>query len=77
MSPKMPVVTGVELVRVLKQVGFVERRQKGSHLHMFRAADHRRVTIPIHSGRSIPIGTLKAILKDAGLNNELLRELLG
>jgi len=76
MSPKMPVVNGSELVRALKKAGFVERRQKGSHLHMFRESDKRRVTIPIHAGRNIPIGTLKAILKDADLTTDQMLELL-
>jgi len=76
MSPKTPVVTGPELVRALKKAGFIERRQKGSHLHMFRDSDKRRVTIPVHARRNIPIGTLKAILKDADVSTDQMLELL-
>jgi predicted RNA binding protein YcfA (HicA-like mRNA interferase family) len=43
---------------------------------MFRDRDKRRVTIPIHKGRDIPVGTLKAILKDADVTIEELRKLL-
>jgi len=43
---------------------------------MFRESDKRRVTIPIHAGRNIPIGTLKAILKDADLTTDQMLELL-
>jgi predicted RNA binding protein YcfA (HicA-like mRNA interferase family) len=76
MTEKTPVLTGAELVRVLETVGFVARRQKGSHLHMFREVDRRRVTVPIHKRKNLPIGTLKAILKDADMTVEHLRELI-
>jgi len=76
MTQKIPVMTGPELIRALEAIGFVARRQKGSHLHLFRESDHRRVTVPIHKGKDIPVGTLKAILKDAGLTADELRKLL-
>jgi predicted RNA binding protein YcfA (HicA-like mRNA interferase family) len=76
MTQKIPVMTGPELVRALETIGFVARRQKGSHLQLFRESDRRRVTIPIHKGKDIPVGTLKAILKDAGLTADELRKLL-
>jgi len=76
MTQKIPVMTGPELIRTLEAIGFVGRRQKGSHLHLFRESDRRRVTVPIHKGKDIPIGTLKAILKDAGLTADELRKLL-
>ncbi|NWF91266.1 MAG: type II toxin-antitoxin system HicA family toxin [Ignavibacteriaceae bacterium] len=73
---KLPAITSSELVRVVKKFGFVEQRQKGSHLHLKRDSDKRRVTIPIHKGRDIPKGTLTAILKDAGISiEEFLDEL--
>lgn len=74
MSLKLPNVNGLQLVRVLERCGFVRRRQKGSHVHLFRASDKRRVTVPVHQGKDIPKGTLKAILKDAGLDVEDLRK---
>ena len=76
MTQKFPVVTGLELVRVLEAIDFVSRRQKGSHVHLYRENDKRRVTVPVHKGRSIPIGTLKSILKDADLTSDQLRKLL-
>lgn len=44
-------------------MGFVKHHQVGSHAQ-FKHPDKRRVTIPIHHGKDIPTGTLKAILKD-------------
>lgn len=73
---KLPAVSSSDLIRVVKKYGFVEHRQKGSHLHLKRDSDKRRITIPIHKGRDIPKGTLTAILKDANISiEEFLSEL--
>jgi predicted RNA binding protein YcfA (HicA-like mRNA interferase family) len=59
-------MTPRELRRILEQNGFVFTRQSGSHAIFKHPISKRRVVLPIHS-RDIPIGTLHAILKDAGL----------
>jgi predicted RNA binding protein YcfA (HicA-like mRNA interferase family) len=55
-----------ELRRILEQNGFMFTRQSGSHAIFKHPVIKRRVVLPIHSS-DIPIGTLNAILKDAGL----------
>jgi predicted RNA binding protein YcfA (HicA-like mRNA interferase family) len=64
------------LIRVLKRAGFEEQQQRGSHLHLRRVSDGKRVTVPVHKGRSIPTGTLRAILRDADIGIEKFLELL-
>ena len=76
MSPKLPSVDARQLIRALKGVGFEEQRQRGSHLHLKRDSDGKRVTVPVHKGRSIPTGTLRAILRDADISIEAFLELL-
>ena len=76
MSPKLPRVGCRQLVRVLKRAGFQEQRQRGSHLHMRRASDGKRVTVPVHRERAVPIGTLRAILRDADISVDEFCELL-
>ena len=76
MSEHLPRITCSQLVQVLKRAGFEEQRQKGSHVTLKRYSDGRRTTVPIHKGHEVPIGTLKAILRDANISNEQLRELL-
>jgi len=70
MSPKLPVVSGEQLVRALTKFGYSVARQKGSHVRMRHASDPRRipVTVPLHS--EVAPGTLRRILKDAGLSVE-------
>lgn len=67
MSPRLPRITAKELIRFLKQNGFVMHRSKGSHQHFIQPTSGRIVTIPVHPGKIIGPGLLKAILKQAGL----------
>jgi predicted RNA binding protein YcfA (HicA-like mRNA interferase family) len=76
MSEKFPRIDCQELIRALERAGFVKKRQKGSHLHMWREADKKRVTVPVHKGKIVPPGTLRAILRDADISFEEFRELL-
>ena len=60
---KLPVLKAKELIKVLNKMGFFEFHRVGSHAQ-FKHPDGIKTTIPIHSGKDIPSGTLKAILKD-------------
>jgi len=76
MSPKLPRVDCRQLIRALKRAGFEEQRQRGSHLHLRRASDGKRVTVPVHKGRTVPTGTLRAILRDADISIDEFQGLL-
>jgi predicted RNA binding protein YcfA (HicA-like mRNA interferase family) len=73
--PKLPALRGNEVIRVLGKVGFQAIRQKGSHVRM-KHEDGRVVTIPVHAGKTIGIGLLSKILRDAELTREEFIELL-
>jgi len=70
MSPKLPVVSGDELVRALRKFGYQVVRQKGSHVRLRHSSDPQRlpVTVPLHS--EIATGTLRRILRDAAVSLE-------
>lgn len=72
--PKLPVISGKELIRALEKFGFVSVRQSGSHVIM-EHADGRVTTVPVHGKKGIPIGTLKAILRDVDVSPDNLREI--
>lgn len=67
MSKKLPSLRPREVVRILERAGFAKWRQRGSHLTMYRARDHRALTVPIHFAKAIPKGTLRALIKQGGL----------
>ena len=59
-----------EIVKRLKQLGFVfDRQAAGSHEIWYHSNTHRYTTIPNHPG-DMPEGTLRAILKQAGIEPE-------
>ena len=59
-------MTPKEMVRFLKRNGFVELRQKGSHLMMINYETGNQTPVPMHS-KDLPKGTERGILKQAGL----------
>ncbi|MFN7640140.1 MAG: type II toxin-antitoxin system HicA family toxin [bacterium] len=59
-----------EIVKLLKHLGLEFHRQAaGSHEIWFNPALNRYTTIPTHPG-DMPEGTLRAILKQAGIDAE-------
>lgn len=65
--PKLPSVSGERVVKALKRPGFVQLRQKGSHVSLEkRVSDHTwKTVVPMHS--EVAKGTLSDILKQCGL----------
>jgi predicted RNA binding protein YcfA (HicA-like mRNA interferase family) len=69
-------LTARDVIKKLKKAGFVfDRQAKGSHEIWYNPITKRRTTIPNHPGVDIPKGTLKAIIKEAGLTVEVFLEL--
>ena len=73
---KLPRVTGREVVRALERAGFVFDRQRGSHVILTHPQTRQRVSVPVHAGRIVKLGTLKGILEDAGLSRDEFGRLL-
>ena len=59
-----------EIVKILKKLGFEFHRQAaGSHEIWFNQQTNRFTTIPNHAGE-MPEGTLRAILRQAGVDQD-------
>ena len=67
--PKLPNFTSKKLLKKLKQLGFIEDHQSGSHLVMFNPQTGKRAVIAMHLGE-IPKGTLISLLREAGISRE-------
>lgn len=67
---RMPQIQARELVAFLRQHGFVEDRQVGSHLTLWNEEHHVSVTVPVHTGCNLGRGLAVRILKDAGFTVE-------
>ncbi len=73
MSNKLPVISGHQLIKAFAKDGYFIHDQKGSHIHLRHPAK-RPLTIPNHN--EISRGTLRAILREAGLSTDEFMELL-
>ena len=62
-----------EVLARLQRAGFVVRRQSGSHV-ILRHPNGRQTYVAVHTA-DIPIGTFRAILKQAGLSEEEFKSL--
>ena len=72
---KLPTdLSGREVRAALERVGFVFRRQSGSHMVLRRGDPYARAVVPDH--KQIRTGTLRRIIADAGLTVEEFMRLL-
>ncbi len=53
-----------EVISILKKLGYIEKRQTGSHLMMFHPGKNKIIPIPVHS-KDIKKGLIKGIIKQA------------
>ena len=69
--PKTPPLTPQKIIKLLEKKGFVLDRTKGSHRIYLHPETRQRVVIPFHR-KDTPIGTMLAILRQAGIDKEEL-----
>lgn len=70
---KLPVISGKGLIKALTKIGYSVHDKRGSHVHL-RHAERRPLTVPFHG--TIARGTLRTIIKQAGLSREEFLKLL-
>lgn len=72
---KLPTdLSGRDMVRALGKIGFVVKRQRGSHIVLRRENPAARVVVPDH--KILRVGTLRSILHEAGITTDELLALL-
>ena len=64
------VLSGLEVIKILKKAGFIAVRQKGSHARLEKVGENGliKITVPLH--KELKKGTLMRIIKDSGLTPE-------
>jgi predicted RNA binding protein YcfA (HicA-like mRNA interferase family) len=68
--PKLPRLSGADAIRALEKLGFLQVRQRGSHVVLKRvgASAVTGCVVPLHA--ELAIGTLRGILRQAGVTRE-------
>jgi predicted RNA binding protein YcfA (HicA-like mRNA interferase family) len=74
--PKLPSLTARKVIQALKRAGFVEDRQKGSHLMLIHPESNARTVVPVHAGKTIKDPLLRSIIRDANLSVDEFFQLL-
>jgi predicted RNA binding protein YcfA (HicA-like mRNA interferase family) len=64
--PKLPVLSGTDVIKMLEQLGFEQIRQRGSHVVMRRGSVG--TVVPLH--KELKTGTLAGIIRQAGLTQD-------
>ena len=64
---KLRLLSGREICRILSAHGFVQIRQRGSHIVMQKKLPDNTVTIPIPDHKEIRIGTLQSIIRQSDI----------
>lgn len=75
MAGNLPIVSGRTVARALAAAGFEPRRQRGSHI-LLRRTEHPRLTVSVPDHKVVQLGTLRAIIRQAGLTVDEFKTLL-
>lgn len=68
----MKSVSGKALCKIVEHNGWMLKRVTGSHHIYAKKGVSVILSVPVHSNRDLPAGTLRSLLKDAGLTEEEL-----
>lgn len=60
----------LRVLRALKRFGWDEVRSSGSHRVLKKTGHPVLISVPVHRGRPIKQGTMRKILKNAGVSEE-------
>ena len=66
--PKLKKVSGEETIRVLEKLGFQQVRQRGSHVVLKKQTSEKVIGCVVLLHKELAVGTLRGILKQAGVS---------
>jgi predicted RNA binding protein YcfA (HicA-like mRNA interferase family) len=65
---KLRILSGKQVCDILEKHGFIQVRQRGSHIVMQKRLPDTTITVPVPNHSEIRIGTLQSIIRQSGLN---------
>ncbi|WP_291320532.1 type II toxin-antitoxin system HicA family toxin [Desulfonatronospira sp.] len=68
--------SGITVVRAFQNAGWSVSRKRGSHVVLEKPGHEATLSIPVHKGRDIKRGTLRDLIKDAGMTVDEFTSLL-
>jgi len=67
---KLPIASGMEVVKALNKLGFSVSRQSGSHMILIKETSEGKRTVVVPKHRELAKGTLLSIISQSGLSKE-------
>ncbi len=64
---KLRVLSGSDVCAILGRGGFVEVRQRGSHVVMQKVLPGTTITVPVPNHPVLRVGTLLSIIRQSGM----------
>ncbi|MGH8469268.1 MAG: type II toxin-antitoxin system HicA family toxin [Gammaproteobacteria bacterium] len=64
---KLQALSGIDVCTILNRHGFVEVRQRGSHLVMQMKLLDTTITVPVPNHLELRAGTLQSIIRQSGV----------
>ena len=64
---RLRVLSGKAVCRILSRHGFIEVRQRGSHIVMQCKKPDTTITVPVPNHAELRIGTLQSIIRQSGI----------
>ena len=68
---KLRILSAKQVCQILTEHGFIQVRQRGSHIIMQRKIDDSTITVPVPNYSEVKIGTLQSIVRQSGLPRSL------
>lgn len=69
----MKSLSGKDLLRILREHGWEQKRIHGSHHILAKEGNTLRISVPVHGAAPLKDGLIAHHLKMAGLSEEILR----
>lgn len=74
---KLPIIHPRKLNQALARIGWEKHGQKGGEHIKYKEGHPNPITVPYHGAKDLKPGTLRHILKDAGVSRQEFLRLLG
>ncbi len=65
---KLRILSGKEVCGILEKHGFIQVRQRGSHIVMQKQLPDTTITVPVPNHAELRIGTIQSIIRQSGLH---------
>ncbi len=73
---KLPRLSGKEVIKALEKAGFIQKRQRGSHVFMAKETSSEKITTVVPMHQEIDTGTLLEIIRQCKLTRDEFLKLL-